>query len=368
MRRKLRPAGFTLLEVILALGLTVVVMSAIGVAIFLHLKAVDHTRLATERDQLARILLRRMGDDLRSAVRREPPDDAGMKALATLMQSAKNAGKSGSSGRGAGGGGARGGGASSGSGDGGTGTTTPRSTESTTAASAPGTTQRPQGADEESTESTSETTAGTPAAVAGLYGTAYDLQIDLARVPRPDEFTAAMMNGASAPSDVRTVYYFLANAATGLSPTGESGLMRSEMNRAEALYASENGDLDIFLRTGELMAGEVAAIEFRYFDGLEWFTEWNSQDMNGLPMAVEMAIMLFDPQTADETVLGGSLFDPASGVDQDLVYRTMVRLPSAQIPQATSGGSSTSSDSSSSTSGSSTSGSSTSGTSGGGGS
>jgi uncharacterized membrane protein YgcG len=357
MSRSFRRVGFTLLEVVLALGLTVVVMSAIGVAIFLHLRAVDHTRLAIERDQLARILLRRIGDDLRSAVRREPPDEAGMKALQTMMQSAKNAGKSGSRGSA----GQASGGESS-SGDGGTSAT--RSTGTTSEAGATGSTQRPQGADDASTESADETTAGTPAAVAGLYGTAYDLQIDLARVPRPDEFTTAMISGTAAPSDVRTVYYFLANAATGLSPTGESGLMRSETNRAEALYASENGDYDIFLRTGELLASEVMAIEFRYFDGLEWFSEWNSQDMNGLPMAVEMAIMLFDPRTADETLLGGSLFDPAvAGVDQELVYRTMVRLPSAQLAQSTSG-SSSSSDSSSSESGSSTSGSSTSGTSG----
>ena len=101
MSRRGKNTGFTLLEVVLALGLTVVVMTAIGVAIFLHLRAVDRTRLAIERDQLARILLRRIGDDLRSAVRREPPDDAGMQALQTLMQSAKSAGKSsGGSGRG----------------------------------------------------------------------------------------------------------------------------------------------------------------------------------------------------------------------------------------------------------------------------
>jgi uncharacterized membrane protein YgcG len=357
MNREMRRFGFTLLEVVLALGLTVVVMSAIGVAIFLHLRAVDHTRMAIERDQLARILLRRMGDDLRSAVHREPPDQTGTQALQKLMQSAKNAGQGGGQGRNAGGG-AR----SSGGG---------RSTSSTTApesaadAGTTATTQRPIGADDPSSESTGETTPGTPAAIAGLYGSAYDLQIDYARVPRPDEFTAAMVNGTAAPSGVKTVYYFLANAATGLSVTGESGLMRSEMNRATALYASENGDYDIFLRTGELLAEEVMSLEFRYFDGLEWFSEWNSQSMGGLPMAVEMAIMLFDPRTADETVLSGSLFDPASGIDPELVYRTMVRLPSAQLAQSTSGTDSSSGDSSANSSGSSTSGSSTSGTSGG---
>ena len=86
-RRRPRP-GYTLLEIVLALSLTVVVMSAIGMAIFLHLRAVDHTRIAIERDQLARTLMRRIGDDLRSAVRREPFDDAG---LQSLLGAAKNA-------------------------------------------------------------------------------------------------------------------------------------------------------------------------------------------------------------------------------------------------------------------------------------
>lgn len=357
MSRSLHRVGFTLLEVVLALGLTVVVMSAIGVAIFLHLRAVDHTRLAIERDQLARTLLRRIGDDLRAAVRQEPPDQAGMQALAALMQSAKNAGKKRGEGPASGQG-------SASTGQGGTGTTA--STGTTGGTSATGTTQRPAGAEDSSTdESADESTAGTPAAIAGLYGSAYDLQIDIARVPRPDEFTTAMLAGTSPPSDVRTVYYFLANAATGLSPTGESGLMRSEMNRAAALYASENGDYDIFQRTGELIASEVLALEFRYFDGLEWFSEWNSQDMNGLPMAVELAILLFDPRTADEALLGGSLFDPASGIDPGLVYRTMVRLPNAQLAQATSE-SSASGDSGSTNTASNSSGSGASATSGGG--
>src|SRR5688572_1376335 len=80
--------GYTLLEVVLALSLTIVVMTAIGMAIFLHLRAVDHTRVAIERDQLARTLMRRIGDDVRSAVRREPFDDAG---LQSLLSSAKGA-------------------------------------------------------------------------------------------------------------------------------------------------------------------------------------------------------------------------------------------------------------------------------------
>ena len=73
--------GFTLLEVILALSMTVVVMAAIGVAIHLHLRSGDKTRVGIERDQLARTLMRRIADDIRAAVRREPFDDAGLQAL-----------------------------------------------------------------------------------------------------------------------------------------------------------------------------------------------------------------------------------------------------------------------------------------------
>lgn len=341
--------GYTLLEIVLALSLTVVVMSAIGMAIFLHLRAVDHTRIAIERDQLARTLMRRIGDDLRSAVRREPFDDAG---LQSLLGAAKNSASALAGGAGAG----ASGGNSSGSPNTG-GTTSPGTTGTTgtsRTASTARTAQSLNGTDD-AAATDDPAAAGTPAAVAGLYGTATELQIDIARVPRPDEFAEAMIAGGVVPADVKTVYYFLAQASAGLT-TSDTGLMRSEMNRATALFASENGDLQIFTQGAEPLASEVVGLQFRYFDGLEWFPEWSSQERNGLPLAIEIALVIADPTNTDETLVAGAIVDPTmDDVDPELVYHTVVHLPNAQISEASSG-TGDASGSSDSTSGQSTSG------------
>ena len=281
MSRTMRRMGFTLLEVVLALSLTVVVMAAIGLAIFLHLHSVDRTRVSIERDGFRHLAIahcRRcpFGSSAR-AVRRfrfAVADEFGGECR-------KIAGRQFRSGESQGG--------SGGSKDGRVRaqtpvpilvpTPTPNQTAKKAAASqAPAVPdpRAPRAAGKagtagtlsssgESADSGDAAAAGAPAAVAGLYGTAYELQIDVARVPRPDEFAAAIIAGSTIPSDVKTVYYFLANAATGLSAAGQSGLMRSEMNRAAALYASQNGDYDIFMRNAESLAPEVGRIGISLF-------------------------------------------------------------------------------------------------------
>ncbi len=60
-------AGFTLLEVVLAIGLAGVVLALLTTAIDLYLVRVDVNRTRVESAQLARTLLTRMADDLRAA-------------------------------------------------------------------------------------------------------------------------------------------------------------------------------------------------------------------------------------------------------------------------------------------------------------
>ncbi len=68
MDRKRRVlAGFTLLEVVLAIGLAGVVLALLTTAIDLYLVRVDVNRTRVESAQLARTLLTRMADDLRAA-------------------------------------------------------------------------------------------------------------------------------------------------------------------------------------------------------------------------------------------------------------------------------------------------------------
>ena len=60
--------AFTLIEIILSLGLSVLVLMAVGMAINLHLRLLDSGRTKVEEAQLARAILRNIAQDLRNAV------------------------------------------------------------------------------------------------------------------------------------------------------------------------------------------------------------------------------------------------------------------------------------------------------------
>ncbi len=60
--------GYTLLEVMLVLLITMVLVTAVGAALNIYLRSVEAGRAEVEQAQLARALLRRIADDLRSAV------------------------------------------------------------------------------------------------------------------------------------------------------------------------------------------------------------------------------------------------------------------------------------------------------------
>jgi hypothetical protein len=60
--------GYTLLEILLALALTVVVLGLLGMAVDVHLRTADAGRSEVEQSQEAEILLQRLADDLRNAI------------------------------------------------------------------------------------------------------------------------------------------------------------------------------------------------------------------------------------------------------------------------------------------------------------
>jgi hypothetical protein len=110
-------------------------------------------------------------------------------------------------------------------------------------------------------------------------------------------------------------------------------LVRQEINRAVGVTASEEGTIDAVDRDEKLLSAEVTALEFRYFDGTEWLTEWNSDDRGGLPMAVEIAVAFAaEAKSAGAATRAGSLAQyPA-----DAVYRLVVSLPAAEPIQSSS--------------------------------
>jgi len=180
-----------------------------------------------------------------------------------------------------------------------------------------------------------------PPSQPGLFGNRFELMVDASRLPRLDEYTHLYSSTDTVsgvrPSDVKSIAYYVVPPVAG--PAGDSqsggGLARRSLDRAVTRWQAENGTLGTLAGAARILAPEVVALEFRYFDGVEWFTEWDSLEREGLPMAVEVAVAIAR-QTDDDTTFDvdhepPSLFDRTAESEPPYrVYRRLVRLPVAQ--------------------------------------
>lgn len=153
------------------------------------------------------------------------------------------------------------------------------------------------------------TSTGSTALPLGVYGSATNLTIDISRIPRIDEYNAqqnTLLNGtlSDLPGDIKSVSYFVQLpttmgvtdsmnevSTTQTSTGGVAGLVRRALDRAVMDNAEEMGQSDQLNRTGELVAPEVLALEFSYFDGTQWLTTWDSSTQ-GLPWLVDINLAM----------------------------------------------------------------------------
>jgi hypothetical protein len=187
-----------------------------------------------------------------------------------------------------------------------------------------------------------------PPAVPGLYGNQYQLQMDISRLPRVEEYQRLMNledNFAltDIPSDVKTItYYVQGQDMVSMESTAEeldvveddirliNGLVRRHMDRAVTQFAADNGNTDALLNQGDVIAPEVVSIEFQYWDGLLWLPEWDSEVEEGLPVAVEIRLYLKSARNNQSSSmlsafsLGDELDELETGTT---MYRLVVRLP-----------------------------------------
>ncbi len=313
MNRNLRRA-FTLLEVILALGISFIVMAAIGYMIDFQLRSVDESRGRVEEVQLARAVLQRMADDIRGAVRYDPLDFKSFLPSSAASFDA-DALASAASGSGASGGGSSP--SSSGSGAAGSGA-----------------------ADTDTSSADSSLSTETAPPIPGLYGAIderglYMLQVDVSRLPRLDEYQQLMAvseDGSSADhvSDVKTVTYYI-------HPT-LGGLVRRVRSRASDQYAAEMGVVNDSGDATAVIAPEVVKLQFRYFDGTAWVYDWDSDARQGLPLAVEI-MLAFQPFNSAaqpaatpgaDSPYGSGATLPTAATGELRVYRLVVHLPAAE--------------------------------------
>jgi hypothetical protein len=187
------------------------------------------------------------------------------------------------------------------------------------------------------------------AGVVGLYGSSVELRLDVSRLPRFDEYEALMMEDSSVgvvdvPSDVKTVTYFLASeeSLVGSAPIGMTfgaaqasdtgigrGLMRSQVARAVTAWNEQAGYEQSNYENARLLADEVVALQFAYFDGLEWLPDWDSDAMGGLPKAVEILLTIQPTYALSDVALARA--EAGGAVVPEQTYRLVIHLPTSNL-------------------------------------
>lgn len=305
-RIRARSRGFSLLEVILALLLSVFVVAGIAAAIRLNVLTLEQQRTRIERTQVARSVLQVIARDLRAALQYKPADVSGLEEIMAGTNASAAAGAD---------------------------------------PSLLGEYAEGLGIDD-----TGAIPGGDPAATSasedsgiipihpGLYGSETHLVIDVSRLPRIDEYAPQFLGDGfkSIPSDAKTIVYYVENSKdeNTVSFTMEDevelgGLIRRSSDRAVASYAYAAGADLLSFGHQELIAPEIAEIRFRYFDGTDWVTSWDSDQANGFPSAVEVSIVI-DPRKIEAQYQSDYVYN---GFDQTSmeIYRTVVYLPVAEI-------------------------------------
>lgn len=205
----------------------------------------------------------------------------------------------------------------------------------------------------------------------GVYGNLSELQIDVLQPARPLPMPAAgtdsaMQNELVGPQwrgGIRTVRYYyspdaVVNDRFDSNNSLKGGLLREEFDRLQFDFASQLGTATT--GTGQVIAPEVIAAQFRYSDGTQVLDEWNSELQKALPVAIEVRLWLRNrSETAQRT--GDELANATQFVKSFPIWRSTIASGGMGGSSPTGSGGSNSGSTSGMGSGSSGSGSSSSG-------
>ncbi len=284
-----RPPGFTLIEVLLSLGLASLILVALGTAIDIHLRCLHIGRTNAEEAQLARVLLLRIGNDLRNAAVINPVDASNISPAPSESDESEGV---------------------------------------------------PVGADESAAmtdDMMMDEFETEDEYVIGLYGESDWMQVDVCRMPRLDQYDYETLPSGSETlpdvvSGVKTVAYSLSEETGMASTTGEyqGGLMRREIDHAVTRWAEDVGTLTTADSELEPIAPEVTDLEFLYFDGMEWVESWDSTEMGGLPIAVHVSIAIMSRE--EHRRITRALDNSTTGTEPttNFIYSLTVALPVAE--------------------------------------
>jgi len=317
--------GFTILEVVLTLSMAVVLMSLVGATLQFYARNMNVRDMDVRRVQLASSILQMIADDLRATIYTEEFDSSALEGFL--------AGAAGQAIAGA---------------------VDPALSETlgldavdpSTLADDTSMLEDPSMADTLDLAN-STLTLKRP----GIIGNQFEMQFDISRLPRLEQWQPTLGEQTAEvtdiPSDMKTVTYyvqplgavggvsdplqgFLPQQELTTSASAPGGLVRRELDRAANKWAVESGAMAILLTTGDLVATEVIAIEFAYFDGTIWQMFWNSDDMQSLPVAIQVKITIGDPATAE----GGDVANAATtaGAATDArSFTQIIQIPAGRV-------------------------------------
>lgn len=305
----MRNRGFTLLEVVLAIGLSAAVLGLLTMTIDMYLFRVDASRTQVETSQLARTLLKKIASDLR-AVHYVGPSE--------IPTSDSTTGGSSTGGSGTGNSGSSG----SGSGD--------------------------------------SDVEVDPSTILGIFGTATEIRIDRSPLwnweslvrqtdaENPDDELTDVPNPDAMPQTIRYLVgegdELLASklAAEGVSEeltaSSYAGLYREQLATVawQEEYAS-GPPAPLDTENANLIAPEVVELTFAYFDGEQLFDSWDSSVEEELPKAIEIKIIMLQEPFEQAVTRTRDERDELRRDTKNLVeYRLFVRLPDISAPETSS--------------------------------
>ena len=285
-----RNCGFTLLEVVLAIGLSGAVLGLLAVALNQYLFRVDASRTQVESAQLARTLLNQLADDLQAA-----------RYYSESTSSEEDDSED---------------------------------VDDETSAD-PALTQGIFGTE---TELRIDRSAVWQWASLARQIDQTNRKVETETLSEPDQNAMP-----------QTVRYLLGEgkellagklAATGVSERllapGYAGLYREQLSTA--VWLELNAETEIPLETGEtesaeLIAPEVVEITFAYFDGQELRTEWDSSLEEGLPKGIEIRLtLLVEPFEQAVTRTPGDREELRRKKENLVEYRRFVKLSDVRQP------------------------------------
>lgn len=73
-------------------------------------------------------------------------------------------------------------------------------------------------------------------------------------------------------------------------PQRADGVLRIVVRSEEVLHDATTAPLDLTIENSQVIAPEIRAIQFRFFDGQQWQAEWDSFVQQRLPSAIEVTL------------------------------------------------------------------------------